>query len=84
MGSRTRARDLWDGVRGPNGYGETNDAGTELLTFVAAHKATVGNTWYQKKSIHKQTWQHPKTKQWHSIDLAIMHQKDRSDALMLL
>ena len=35
------------------------------------------NTWFQKKSIHKQTWQYPKSKQRHCIDLAIMRQKDR-------
>ena len=30
------------------------------------------NTCIQKKAIHKQTWQHPKSKQWHCIDYAIM------------
>ena len=74
VGSRSGAHDLW---RGLDGYGECNDAGKELLAFLAAQEATVCNTWFRKKSIHKQTWQHPKSKQWHCIDLAIMRQKDR-------
>ena len=29
--SRTIAHDVWDRVRGPDGYGETNDVGKDLL-----------------------------------------------------
>lgn len=47
------------GVRGPHGYGVANDAGRELLSFLSSHQATVCNTWFEKKDIHKQTWQHP-------------------------
>ena len=36
------------------------------------------NTWFEKKDIHKSTWQHPKSKKWHCIDYAIMRQKDRA------
>ena len=57
MGSRMCAHDLWDGVRDPAGYGDTNDAGKELLEFLSAKKATVCNTWFQKYAIYKQTWQ---------------------------
>ena len=31
----------------------------------------------QKTAIYKQTWQHPKSKQWHCIDYVITRQKDR-------
>ena len=34
--------------------------------------ATVCNTWFKKKAIYKQTWQHPKSKLWHCIDYVIM------------
>lgn len=30
--------------------------------------------WFQKKGIHKVTWQHPGSKKWHYIDYAIMSQ----------
>lgn len=46
VGSRNGAHDLWHGVRGPEGYGECNDAGKELLAFLAAQEATVCNTWF--------------------------------------
>ena len=36
VGSRSGAHDLWDVVRGLDGYGECNDAGKELLAFLAA------------------------------------------------
>ena len=71
-GSRECVGDLWDGVRGPHGYGVVNDAGKELLSFLSIHQATVCNTWYTKRDIHKQTWQHPKSKQW-----SCTHQRDR-------
>ena len=76
MGSRGSAGDVWGSVRGPHGYGEPNDAGKELLAFLCANKATLCNTWFSKKDIHKQTWQHPKSKKWHCIDFGIMRQKD--------
>ena len=48
VGSRECVGDLWDGVRGPHGYGVVNDAGKELLSFLSAHQATICNTWYMK------------------------------------
>ena len=33
------------------------------------------NTRFEKKNIHKHTWQHPDSKQWHWIDYIIMRQK---------
>ena len=61
IGSRTVGSD-WGGALGPHGFGNLNDAGRELLTFLAINEATVCNTWFQKKDIHKQTWQHPRSK----------------------
>ena len=52
----------------PHGYGELNEAGRDLLPFLSTNEATVCNTWFQKKRIYKQTWQHPKSHKWHCID----------------
>ena len=41
VGSRRDTDDTWKGVRGPYGYGESNDMGRELLTFLSVTKATV-------------------------------------------
>ena len=69
--------DVWTGVRGPHGLGAVNDAGRELLSFLSSHQAIICNTWFEKKTIHKQTWLHPKSKQWSSIDFVVMRQRDR-------
>ena len=78
MGSRTSGDDWSLNVRGPHGLEEANDAGKELLSFLSLNEATICNTWFEKKDIHKSTWQHPKSKKWHCIDYAIMRQKDRA------
>ena len=75
VGSRTDNNDLWDNVRGLHRYGLVNDAGKELI--LSLHQATICNTWFKKKDIYKQTWQHPKCKQWSCIDYVVMRQKDR-------
>lgn len=71
-GSRVSGGEEWWYERGPHGHGALNEAGRELLSFLSINGATVSNTWFVKKDIHKQTWQHPKSKQWHCIDYAIM------------
>ena len=77
VGSRESEDEQWSAVRGPHGYGVINDAGRELLSFLSSHQATVCNTWFMKKAVHKQTWQHPKSKQWSCIDFVVMKQRDR-------
>ena len=49
----------------------------ELLSFLSTNEATVCNTWFRKKEIYKQTWQHPKSKKWHCIDYVIMRKVHR-------
>ena len=80
IGSRSAGSE-WGSVRGPHGYGELNDAGRELLAFLTINEATVCNTWFQKKDIHKRTWQHPRYKRWHCIDFAIIRQTHRRNCL---
>ena len=81
VGSTVTDSDMWGTVRGPHGYGECNDAGKELLTFLATSGATVCDTWFKKNNIHKQTWRHPRSKKWHCIDMIIMRQRDRGRCL---
>ena len=81
VGSRQGDDDPWGHVQGPHGYGECNDSGRELLAFLSTNEAVICNTWFEKKNIHKQTWQHPKSKQWHCIDFAMMRRRDRRRCL---
>ena len=76
VGSRLDEDEWWH-VRGSDGYGETNEAGKELFGFLSNNEVSVCNTWFQKKDNCKQTWQHPKSKQWHCINYAIMMQQHR-------
>ena len=70
VGSRNVDDQLWY-ERGFFGYGDLNEAGEQLLSFLATNEATVCNTWFKKKDIYKQTWQHPKSQKWHCIDFVI-------------
>ena len=81
VGSRVSGDEEWWYERGPHGHGALNEAGRELLSFLSINGATVCNTWFVKKDIHKQTWQHPKSKQWHCIDYAIMRKAHRRRCL---
>ena len=77
VGSLRTKGDQWrKKVRGPFGLGEANDVRKELLNSLLLNDATICNTWFQKKSIYKQTWQHPQSNQWHCIDYSITKQKD--------
>ena len=62
VGSGGGEEDLWSGVLGPHGYGQRNDAGMELLTFLALHETTICNTWFQKPDMYKQTCAAPGNK----------------------
>ena len=77
LGLERMLKEEWSSVRGPHGLGIVNDSGRELLSFLSLHQATVCNTWSEKKDIHKQTLQHPKSKQWSCIDYVVMRQQDR-------
>ena len=60
--------DTWNGVKGVHGVGRMNEAGADLLSFCALNGLTIMNTCFEKKDIHKFTWQHPGSKQWQCID----------------
>ena len=70
--ARVGCGDPWDGVRGCHGVGHINDNGEALLSWCAQNSLIVMNTMFQKKTIHRYTWQHPGSKQWHCIDYVSM------------
>ena len=77
--SNPREDDQWESVRGPHGVGEVIEAGEELLNILLLYVATIYNTWFQKKSIHR--WQHPISNTWQCIDFATVRQCDRRRCL---
>ena len=60
-----------------HGVGKMNENGEALLTYCALNELAIMNTTFEKKNIHKYTWQHPGSKQWHCIDYIIMRQAQR-------
>jgi hypothetical protein len=56
----------------------------EVMSFLSPNEAAICNIWFDKKSIHKQTWQHPKSKTWHCINNHYAQQRSVRDASMLL
>ena len=52
VGSR-EMDDEWWYKRGPHGYGDLNEAGRELLSFLSTNETTVCNTWFQKRDYRK-------------------------------
>ena len=51
--------------------GKINKAGLYLLAFCSINNLSI---WFEKRNIHKQTWQHLGTKKWHAIDFILMKQ----------
>ena len=52
-------------------------AGLFLLSFCSTNNLSIMNSFFEKKDIHKQTWQHPGTEAWHCIDFVIMRRNQR-------
>ena len=52
----------WNGVKGCQGVGKMNESGEALLSFCAVNELVIMNTTFEKRNIHKYTWQHPGSK----------------------
>ena len=78
VGSRDGGADPWSSVRGPTyGFGSLNSSGREGLNFLSVNSATICNTWFRKRDIHKRTWRHPRSGEWKCFDYIIVAQSHR-------
>ncbi|KAK3869758.1 hypothetical protein Pcinc_024986 [Petrolisthes cinctipes] len=73
---------LWGKVLGCHGTGKCNANGLRLLSYCSTHELAITNTMYQLRDMHKTTWMHPRSKQWHLIDFVFTHQKDHKDVMI--
>ena len=64
-------------MRGHHGIVRENEAGKELLSFCALNELATMNTFFEKRSIYKYTWQHPGNKKWHCIDYILMKKRQK-------
>ena len=69
VGSR---RDLWGQAIGSHGLGKMNANGLRLLTLCTEYDLTITNTLFRLKPIHKTSWMHPRSRQWHLLDYVIV------------
>lgn len=69
----------WAGVIGRHGVGKANSNGHRLLSLCSQNHLIITNTLFTLKDIHKGTWMHPRSKQWHMLDYVIVRQSDRRD-----
>lgn len=58
-----------------------NSNGLRLLSLCAKQHLVITNTIFQMKNRLKTTWQHPRSKRWHFLDYAIVHQESRQAVL---
>lgn len=74
-----RDHQTWKGILGPHGIGNCNSNGMSLLGLCAEHGLTVTNSLFRLPNRHKTTWQHPRSKHWHTLDYVLVRARDRKE-----
>ena len=71
----------WPTCLGPQGIGKMNDNGQRLLELCCQYGLCVTNTYFMCKHRHKVSWRHPRSHQWHQLDLVITRRADLGNIL---
>lgn len=70
---------IWPKVLGKFNSGRVNSNGEILLALCSEHQLAITNTYFNHRPSHKNSWMHPRSKQWHLIDFVITRQRDIQD-----
>ncbi|XP_047490690.1 uncharacterized protein LOC125040189 [Penaeus chinensis] len=62
----------WEGVLGKHGTGKMNANGLLLLSKCTEYNLVITNTLFRMADKYKNSWMHPRSKQWHLIDFVII------------
>lgn len=63
--------DTWPTCIGHFGTGRTNENGQRLLELCCTRNLCVTNTFFPNKQKHRVSWMHPRSHQWHQLDVIL-------------
>ena len=63
--------EAWPNCLGHFGVGKCNDNGQRLLELCSYNELCITNTFFSTKPHHRVSWRHPRSKQWHQLDLIL-------------
>ena len=69
----------WGGRNWAPWFGESQFEWAQILSLCARHHLVITNTIFAIKVIYKGTWQHHRSKLWHTLDYVVIRQRDRND-----
>ena len=74
--------DSWAPCLGHFGFGRMNSNGQRLLEFCHKQNLCVTNSFFKTKWQHKVSWRHPRSKNWHQLDLILVRRHRINDVLL--
>lgn len=66
----------WPFALGHFGVGSLNSSGQRLLELCAQHSLCVTNSFFPGPVHHKVSWQHPRSKRWHQLDMVLCRRSE--------
>ena len=74
--------EAWPTCLGFFGRGKMNENGQRLLELCCAQGLCVTNTFFKCKEMHQVSWRHPRSRQWHQLDLIITRRAHFASVLL--
>ena len=70
---------IWPTCLGHHGVGKMNENGQRLLELCCSQNLCITNTFFYHKEKHRVSWMHPRSRQWHQLDLVITRRRCIND-----